>query len=99
MATWVLGNAEGTTRPAGSNDPVTWTPTSTTSSFTAASYLYTMTLWPSVRRPGLLRRNAHTSSSRTRQSVGNALGAVRALTTAVGHPAVRSIVTRYLIGA
>src|ERR1700716_3833552 len=56
-----------------------------------------MTLWPSARRPGVAPRNAHTSSSSVRHNVGNSRHVVFALTTAVGHSAVRSMVTSYAI--
>src|SRR4029077_1832050 len=56
-----------------------------------------MTLCPSARRPGVARRNAHTPSSSVRHSGGNSRHVVFALTTAVGHSAVRSIVTSYAI--
>jgi len=54
-----------------------------------------MTLRPSARRPALEPRNAYTSSSSLRQSVGDSRHVVLALTTAVGHSAVRSTVTSY----
>src|ERR1700739_4162577 len=52
-------------------------------------------LCPPPRRPGVARRNAHTSSSRVRPRVGKSRHVVFALTTAVGHSVVRSIVTTY----
>src|SRR5438067_1540319 len=56
-----------------------------------------MTLCPSARSLGVEPRNAHTSSSRVGHSVGNSSHVVFALTTAVGHSVVRSIVTSYAI--
>src|SRR5256885_17113198 len=56
-----------------------------------------MTLCPSARRLGAEPRNSHTSSSMVGHSVGNSGHVVFALTTAVGHSVVRSIVTSYPI--
>src|SRR5438067_8326766 len=56
-----------------------------------------MTLCPSVRRLGAEPRNAHTASSRVGHRVGKSGHVVFALTTAVRHSVVRSIVTSYAI--
>ena len=97
VATSAAGVLEDTTRPAGSKDLVTWTPTSTANSTSLPSFMYRNTLWPSVRRPGVARRNAHTSSSSAGHKVGNSRHVVFAFTTAVGHSVVRSTVTSYSV--